>query len=139
LWYWAFGRREGDRFRRGLKGHAKRRSGGLRVGWGSVLHKGEYNATLWKAALDGAGETRVVEGVAHRGFAVRKDGVYYLRAGPDGEAIRHFRFKTGEDTRVARLAKRAYLGLSVSPDGRYAIYSQLDQQGTDLMLVERFR
>ena len=97
------------------------------------------DATLWKAALDGAGETKVVEGVAHRGFALTRDGVYYLRTEPDGEAIRHLRFATGEDRQVARLAKRAYLGLSVSPDGRYLIYSQIDQQGSDLMLVDRFR
>ena len=58
---------------------------------------------------------------------------------PGGETIRRFRLATGEDTRIAGLAKTAYLGLALSPDGRYLLYSQIDQQGSDLMLVDQFR
>jgi hypothetical protein len=31
-----------------------------------------------------------------------------------------------------------YLGLSLSPDGKYLIYSQTDHEGSDLMLVDKF-
>jgi hypothetical protein len=31
------------------------------------------------------------------------------------------------------------VGLSLSPDGRYVLFSQVDPFGVDLMLVENFR
>jgi Tol biopolymer transport system component/DNA-binding winged helix-turn-helix (wHTH) protein len=108
---------------------------------GTALYftKTENDATLWRSGLDGSGETAVVQRVAHRGFAVSGDSIYYLRVEPTGETIRRFRLATREDTRVAGLAKTGYYGLALSPDGRYLLYSQIDQQGSDLMLVERFR
>ena len=31
------------------------------------------------------------------------------------------------------------LGLALSPDGRYLLYTQVDYMGQDLMLVENFK
>jgi hypothetical protein len=36
------------------------------------------------------------------------------------------------------MPKPAYLGLSLSPDGEYLIYSQVVRLGSNLMLVEDF-
>jgi hypothetical protein len=30
-------------------------------------------------------------------------------------------------------------GLTVSPDGRWILYTQFDQRGSDIMLMENFR
>jgi Tol biopolymer transport system component len=108
---------------------------------GNALYytKTETGATLWKSSLDGSNETRVVEGVDHRGFALTKDSLYYLHKEPDGETIRRLRFGSGENTLVVRVGRPLYLGLDVSPSGRDVIYSQFDQSGADLVLVEKFR
>ncbi len=41
--------------------------------------------------------------------------------------------------RLATTLKRPSHGLTVSPDERWLVYGQNDQEGMDLMLVEDFR
>jgi hypothetical protein len=100
--------------------------------------KQERDATLWRSALDGSGETEIVTGVAKRGFAITADGLYYLHEEHErGVALRMRRLATGKETEISRIVK-PYLGLSISPDGRYLLYSQTDREDSDLMLVENF-
>ena len=88
--------------------------------------------------MDGSGDTEVLSGVANRGFVVAADRVYYLRQEPDGSTgMRRFMLATGEDSQIASVAKPTFLGLSMSPDGKYLIYSQM-RVGSNLMLVEDF-
>ena len=54
-------------------------------------------------------------------------------------SIRRFNLSSHKDSRISSITKPTYLGLSLSPDGRYLIYSQIDEQGADLMMVENFR
>jgi Tol biopolymer transport system component len=98
----------------------------------------DQNAKLWRSAADGSGETVVLDGVAFRGFVVAADRVYYLRQEPNNSfAIRCYVIATREDSQIASFAKPVSLGLSISPDGKYLIYSQrLD--ASNLMLVEDF-
>jgi len=44
---------------------------------------------------------------------------------------------TREDIQIAALAKPVFWGLSISPDGKYLIYSQR-LEASNLMLVEDF-
>jgi hypothetical protein len=48
-------------------------------------------------------------------------------------------FATGKVKTVAPMSGPTAEGLSVSPDGRSLLFSQLDETGSDLMLVENFR
>jgi len=76
---------------------------------------------------------------------VVEQGIYFLTAEKmDRPAIEFFNFTTGRLIEVATLAKPFRLatnpeGLSVSPDGRWILYTQEDQRDTDLMRVENFR
>jgi len=109
---------------------------------GTLLYytKGEVDPVLWQSALDGRGEREVLRGVSHRGFAPTTDSIYYLRDESSTEiSIRRFKLSSHEDSRISAITKPTYLGLSLSPDGRFLIYSQVDEEGADLMLVENFR
>jgi hypothetical protein len=50
-------------------------------------------------------------------------------------------FDTNKISTVAGFEKRLFLGpgLTVSPDGKWMLYSQYEQLGTELTLVENFR
>jgi hypothetical protein len=98
--------------------------------------KADGKAKLFRSNIDGSEETELFSGVSNRGFAVDEDRIYYLHEEVDGSTcIRQFLFATAEDTQVALLREQPFLGLSLSPDGRYLIYSQL-RTASNLMLAE---
>jgi hypothetical protein len=54
----------------------------------------------------------------------------------------HIRFKdvaTGSVRTIVAIEHQLAWGLTVSPDRRSILYSQFDESGSDLMLVENFR
>jgi hypothetical protein len=86
--------------------------------------------------VDGSGETEVLSEVAVRGFCVAADRIYYLHEGLDGSiSVRRFLMQTREDVPIASLPRPAYLGLSLSPDGKSLIYSEF-HVSSNLMLAE---
>jgi len=70
-------------------------------------------------------------------------GIYFATEATLGHPlIEFFNFATGQASEVTRLVKgphRFAPGLAVSPDGRSLLYSQMDQSGSDIMMVENFR
>jgi len=61
-----------------------------------------------------------------------------------GTALKFYNFTTGRTTLLRAFAKdtpvdTASNALSVSPDGLWILYTQLDQSSSDLMLVENYR
>jgi Tol biopolymer transport system component len=95
---------------------------------------------LWRRAIGGGEEHKVVDSVVLRNFAVGERTIYYARPDqPSGYSIRSFDLATGIDTRIGEYTKRPSVGLRLSPDRRRLIYTQIDQEGSDLMLAENFR
>ena len=72
-----------------------------------------------------------------------KEGLYFAHAaGPRRHAIDFFHFATRRVTRIATLEKELTTidgTLTVSPDGRWILYGQIDQSDSDIMLAENFR
>jgi dipeptidyl aminopeptidase/acylaminoacyl peptidase len=102
--------------------------------------KSQTASKLWQLALGGTEERVVAEEVAWRAFAVAADRIYYVRPSPDGLPILISLFlATGKVSIITRLPQPMMAGLSLSPDGRYLLYSQIDGSSADLTLLEGFR
>jgi serine/threonine protein kinase len=119
---------------------------------GSCLYymKAYRTGPLYRMDLASGKEVQVVERVAARGYAVVKNGVYYFAPAIASNGseyyevnanneLRFFDFEKGDSHTIAVIQRPLQLGLTASPDGRYLLYSQIDRQVEDLMLVENFR
>src|SRR5918993_777886 len=95
---------------------------------------------IWRMPVDGGEETLVVTGIkSYRTFVVGRRGVYYAHGESGRDSIRVHDLTTGRSHVVLELSKPIAPGLSLSPDERYLLYSQVDDEGSELMLVDNFR
>jgi hypothetical protein len=94
-----------------------------------------------ESAQRGRGGDPVLESVNGNAFGVVKEGIYFIpkqdAAGSD--SIQFFNFATKRISPISTIESAMFANLSASPDGRWILYSQTDQLGSDLMLVENFR
>jgi Tol biopolymer transport system component len=97
--------------------------------------------SVWKVPVEGGEETQVLKSLSfYANMAIVRDGIYFVPTrGAKDSSIQFLNFATGKIKTIATLEKVPGVGLTVSPDGRWMLYAQIDQQGRDLMLVENFR
>jgi Tol biopolymer transport system component len=103
----------------------------------------ENDSCLWRVPTDGGEETPVVDSLHPLGsqLVVMEDGIYFISK-PDEKGVSYIRFKDlakGEVRTIAPIRGQVYYGFTVSPDRRSFLYTQADDSGSDLMLVENFR
>ena len=95
---------------------------------------------IWQMPVHGGDETLAVRGIkSYRNFAVGRRGVYYVRGESGRDAISVYDPITGRSTLLFELSQRIASGLSLSPDERYLLFSQVDDEGSELMLADNFR
>jgi Tol biopolymer transport system component len=100
---------------------------------------------LWRIRPDGSGESMVsaMPPLNSDGYEwwPSKSGIYFY-AYKDGKAeIDFLDLGTSRTRRVCTLDKPPapwFGGLSISPDGKWLLYSRIDETASDLMLVENF-
>jgi len=100
-------------------------------------------SALWRLPLAGGEESLVLPAVAGLGtaYAPGKEGIYFIRPTHRGseEELACLRYSTSQITSVVTIPRKSGFGLALSPDERLILYTQTDQVGSDLMLVENFR
>ncbi|MGH9939830.1 MAG: TolB family protein, partial [Blastocatellia bacterium] len=107
--------------------------------------KGRGLPAIWRMPVTGGEETLVYDfrQPGSRFWTITNEGFYFASAESSARpAIDFFNFSTGKVTSVVALEKRLPQGdpgLSVSPDGRWLLFPQVDQRGSDIMLLENFR
>jgi Tol biopolymer transport system component/DNA-binding winged helix-turn-helix (wHTH) protein len=100
-------------------------------------------ARLWAMPVGGGEEYPVTSQPFHLHWAVAPNGIYFTD--PETKPLATLKFldvRTGRISTIATLEKPLSgngQSLSVSPDGRFILYSQLDSISAELMVVENFR
>jgi hypothetical protein len=104
---------------------------------------------IWEVPVEGGQEVKVVDEPPRNYwgyFAVGPDGLYF--GGATGTPPKHhaglkfFDFATRKVTVLGDMEKSPFEGapgLSVSPDGKYLLYVQLDEVRNSLMMAETFQ
>ena len=108
---------------------------------GAYLFFSKFNAPgIWMLALESGQESCIVPSLyTIDSFAVTKDRIYFARRTEEDQASLAFMSLSNRLTRdLARINAEVESSLSVSPDGNSLLYVQVDQSGSDLMLVDNF-
>jgi Tol biopolymer transport system component len=71
-------------------------------------------------------------------WMVAKSGIFFVPAEAP-KSLRYFDVRTGNGRELFTVEKDFAGGLSVSPDGRYLLFSQVDEAYSDIVLVRNFR
>jgi hypothetical protein len=117
--------------------------------YGSVLSAGVWRMALAPRLPDGSlanqygeliRETLPVTG--HRFWTLGQGGIYFVDARTEPAVLKFIDLTSRKVTVMASLPKRPAKftrGLSISPDGRYALYCQDDVDRYEIRVVENFR
>ncbi len=100
---------------------------------------------IWQVPSEGGEESQVgdfqLHGRRDQNFAVAAQGIYYVSTTDPGHwfELWFYRFATGRTKLVRRIDKGLSGGRSVSPDGRWLLFSAPDAKFGNLYMIENFR
>ena len=112
------------------------------------LKRGGADSSVWKIPIEGGKESPVLESANPARFNYWQpfdDGIYFVQRmgnSDDAERIQFFDFATRKIASIGRLEKptiRRGGGFSVSPDRLHVLVALVDQDDSDIILVENFR
>lgn len=90
------------------------------------------------ARLNEGSEEKIVDAVMGHAYEPTEAGVYFIGPLERSPALQYLALRDRKIVVLHRLDKDVDWGLSLSPDRRSLIYSQIDALSADLMLVENF-
>jgi hypothetical protein len=111
-----------------------------------VFYSKEQTGGIWSAPAEGGQEIKLLQKAGTDRWAVAKDGIYFLDWKDSLHPVAQlYNFANHRSTIIYEFPSGANLQdiggrpFSVSPDGRWIIYTQRDQAGSNIVLVENFR
>jgi len=101
--------------------------------------------SLWRVPLGGGEAVRVLEGLSnYLNLAIVDKGIYFVPQ-QDARSVQFLDLQTNQIRRIASFERPVGSGdlgddsgLAISPDGRWILYSRVDQGGAELRIVENF-
>ncbi len=101
---------------------------------------------VWAVPVEGGKETPVIETARSGHWAVADQGIYFLDFSAVSAAapkpLKFPSFDTRKITQICTIEKMQFSGdasFSVSEDGRWAIWLQVDRDESNIMLIDNFR
>jgi Tol biopolymer transport system component len=109
---------------------------------GKTLYFINDDGTVFTAPTDSvnATATRVpgIPRITYSPWTLAPKGIYFVPA-DKARSLWFYDFATKKTHEVFHIAKNFSEGISLSPDGRYLLYSQVDENNSDIMLARNFR
>jgi Tol biopolymer transport system component len=98
--------------------------------------------SVWRLPVEGGEATKILDAVHPEAlWTVGQDGICFF-TNPDEKGhsdLSIYEFATGKIRKILTVDRPITYQVEVSPDGRTILYTQIDEAGSDLMLVENFR
>jgi Tol biopolymer transport system component len=108
---------------------------------GETLYFVDHLGSIHMVSLQLAGTASVLRGMPGvfdaSEWTVVPRGIYFVPADAP-KSVRYFDFATKHVRQIFKVEKDFDDSLSVSPDGRWILYTQADPDSADIMLVENF-
>ena len=103
--------------------------------------KGLSNTSLWRVPLEGGQASKVLDDLSeYENLAIEDSGMYFVPVtSATSSSIEFLSFETGKRLPVATFDAPISGGIAVSRDGHSILYSRVERNGSELMLVEDFR
>ena len=113
---------------------------------GKLLLYAKYQGPgIWSIPVEGGEETQVTDKARHSIWAVARDGICFFDWNDALHPLMQFySFRDRRSTTIYEFPRGTNLdtgnsAITVSPDERWILYTQIDQAGSNLMLVDNFR
>jgi Tol biopolymer transport system component len=110
-----------------------------------LLYSKYQGPGIWSVPVEGGEEAKVLDKAAQAIWAVARDGICFFDWKDAVHPVMQFySFRDRRSTTLyefprGTLLDRGNTAISVSPDERWILYTQIDQGGSNLILVENFR
>lgn len=95
---------------------------------------------IWRIPTVGGEEKLILPNGRTNNWALSKQGIYFISSKSQPHAtLEFFHFATEQISQIATLKKWTSTDFTISHDGRRAIWSQVDRNESDLILIDNFR